>query len=77
MTKEAVDQSQHDNALLFLKYEARLKENQELTNLELIFKGMECEQTLTITTDELQDTSANTKSFHNFSSDIKLLGELN
>ena len=55
VTKEDVDNSHPDTALLYLKFEATHKTEQEkLSNLKLTFKGMRDEESVTITSDELQ-----------------------
>ena len=55
VTKEDVDNSRPDTALLYLKFEVTRKaEQQKLSNLKLTFKGMRDDESLTITSDELQ-----------------------
>ena len=54
VTKKAVDKSQPDTALLYLKFKASLKPNQDLADLELTFKGMRDGESLVIASNELQ-----------------------
>ena len=55
VTKKDVDESRPDTSLLFLKFRATLKaEQNEPTDLELIFTGMSDAKSLTVTSDELQ-----------------------
>ena len=54
VTKKAVDKSQPDTALLYLKFKASLKPNQDLADLELTFKGMRDGEGLVIASNELQ-----------------------
>ena len=60
VTKEDVDKSQPDNALLHFYFEVTLKvEQKELTDLELTFKGMRDENRLIITSYQLQSVEGN------------------
>ena len=55
VTKKDVDGSRLDTSLLFLKFKATLKaEQNEPIDLEIIFKGMSNAKSLTVTSDELQ-----------------------
>ena len=55
VTKEAVDKSHPDTTLHFLKFKATLKAEQKLSDLKLTFKGMRDEESLIITSHELQN----------------------
>ena len=66
VTKEAVDSSRLDTALLYLKFEATHKAEQEkLSNLKLTFKGMRDDESLTITSNELQSMQSHQGKIHN------------
>ena len=54
ITKKAVDKSQPDTALLYLKFKASLKPGEDLADLELTFKGMRDGESLVIACNELQ-----------------------
>ena len=62
VTKEAVDNSRPDTVLLCLTFEATLKADQELSDLELAFKGMREEESviINITSFQLQSIQNNT-----------------
>ena len=61
VTKEDVDNSNVDTALLFLKLKVTSKAEQKvLTDLELTFKGMSDANSLTIASYELQLMKGNT-----------------
>ena len=62
VTKEAVDNSRPDTALLCLTFEATLKTNQEVSDIELTFKGMSEEESviINITSFQLQSMQNNT-----------------
>ena len=66
VTKEDVDKSRPDTALLYLYYEVTLKANQEkFTNLELTFKGMRDEESIIIiTSDDLQSMASQIGMIH-------------
>ena len=65
VTKEAVDKSHPDTALLYLKFKATLKAEQMLSDLELTFKGMKDEESLIITTDDLKSIQSHNSMIHN------------
>ena len=54
VTKKAVDKSQPDTALLYLKFKASLKPSENLADLELTFNGMRDGESLVITSNELE-----------------------
>ena len=55
VTKKDVDESRLDTSLPFLKFKATLKaEQKEPIDLDIIFKGMNNANSLTVTSDELQ-----------------------
>ena len=64
VTKEAVDNSRPNTALLFLKFRAILKAEQKLSDLKLTFKGMRDEDTLIITSDDLQSMQIRDGTMH-------------
>ena len=66
VTKEAVDNSRPDSALLYFKFEATHKAEQEkLSNLKLTFKGMRDEESVIITSGELQSIQIHNGMIHN------------
>ena len=61
VTKEAVDTSRPDTALLCLTFEATLKTDKKLSDLELIFKGIREEESviINITSHQLESMQSN------------------
>ena len=65
VAKEDVDNSSPDATLLSLKFEVTLKaEQKELKDLQLTFNGMRDENTLTITSYQLQSMQSNSGMIH-------------
>ena len=63
--KKDVDNSSPDTTLLSLNFEVTLKaEQKELTDLELIFKGMRDEMSLIVTSYQLQAIQSNSGMTH-------------
>ena len=52
--KETVDRCQPDTALPYLNFKALLKDDEDVTDLELSFKGMREETSLVIASYDLQ-----------------------
>ena len=67
VSKETVDNSRLDTALLCLTFEATLKADQKLSDLELTFKGMREEKNVfvKITSFQLQSMLNNTGMIYN------------
>ena len=54
VSKKVVDKCQPDTALPYLKFKAFLKDDEEVTDLELNFKGMREETSLVISSYDLK-----------------------
>ena len=65
VTKEDVDKSRPDTALLYLKFEATHKaEQKKLSNLRITFKGTRDEESVIITSGELQSIQSHNGMIH-------------
>ena len=66
VTKEDVDKSHPDTALLYLKFEATHKADLEkISNLKLTFEGTRDEDSVIITSDDLQSMPSHQGKIHN------------